>query len=158
VLNSYTDADIVGDVDSRKYTFVYMMTFVGGAVSWQSRLQKCVALSSTKAEYIAITEVAKELLWMKKFLKELGLSQEKYVLYCDSQNAIHLSKILTFHSRSKHIDVQYHWIRDALEVKQLSLEKIHTDQNGSDMMTKILPTGKYVICKEKVSLVDYGSN
>jgi hypothetical protein len=53
-------------------------------VSWQSRLQKCVALSTTEAEYIVITEVAKELLWMKKFLQELGLQQERYLLYCDS--------------------------------------------------------------------------
>ena len=61
------------DVDSRKSTSGYLITFSGGAVSWQSRLQKCVALSTTKAEYIAITDASKELLWMKKFLQELGL-------------------------------------------------------------------------------------
>ena len=68
---------------------------------------------------------------MRKFLKELGLKQEKYVVYCDSQSVIHLSKNSTSHSRSKHIDVRYHWIRDVLESKQLYLEKIHTSENGS---------------------------
>ena len=158
VLNGYTDVDMVGDMDSRQSTFVYMMTFVGRAVSWQSRLQKCVALSSTEAEYIVVTKATKELLWMQKFLQELGLSQEKYVLYCDSQSAIHLSKNSTFHSRSKYIVVRHHWIRDALEMKQSSLEKFHTNENGTNMMTKILLVGKYAICKEKASLVDYDPN
>ncbi|CAL9011601.1 unnamed protein product, partial [Prunus brigantina] len=104
----------------------------GGAVSWQSKLQKCVALSTTEAEFIAATEACKEMLWMKRFLQELGQEQHKYTLHCDSQSAIHLSKNPSFHSRSKHIDVQYHWIRDVLEFKQLQLEKIHTDDNSSN--------------------------
>lgn len=139
ILVGYTDAGMAGDVDSRKSTSGYLITFARGAVSWQSKLQKCVALSTTEAEFIAATEACKELFWMKRFLEELGLKQERYVLYCDSQSAIHLSKNPSFHSRSKHIDVRYHWIRDVLDNKFLELEKIHTDQNGADMMTKILP-------------------
>jgi hypothetical protein len=73
VLDGFTDANMAGDIDSRKSTSGYLITYSGGAMSWQSRLQKCVALSTTEAEYIAITEAAKELLWMKKFLQELGL-------------------------------------------------------------------------------------
>lgn len=153
-LVGFTDADMAGDVDSRKSTSGYLITFSGGAVSWQSRLQKCVALSTTEAEYIAITEASKELLWMKKFLQELGLEQDKYILYCDSQSAIHLSKNPTFHARSKHIEVRYHWIRDALEMKKLQLDKIHTDENGSDMMTKPLPMEKLQVCRRKVGLVE----
>ena len=79
---------------------------------------------------------------MKKFLQELGLHQERYLLYCDSQSVIHLSNNPTFHSRFKHIDVRYHWIRDALEMKLFCLEKINTDENGSDMMIKPIPTEK----------------
>ena len=67
------DADMVGDVDSKKSTSGYLITFLGEIVSWQSRLQKCVALLTIEGEYIAITEASKELLWMKKFLQELGL-------------------------------------------------------------------------------------
>jgi hypothetical protein len=123
-------------------------------VSWQSRLQKCVVLSTTKVEYIAITEAAKELLWMKKFLQELGLQQERYLLHCDSQSAIHLNKNSTFHSRSKHIDVRYHWIRYVLDEKLLQIEKIYTDDNCSDMITKVLPMQKLEIRRRKVSLVE----
>jgi hypothetical protein len=69
------------------------------------------------------------------------------VLYYDNQSAIHLSKNSTFHSRSKHIDVKCHWIHDALEDKLLQIEKIYTDDNGSNMMTKLLSTQKLEICK-----------
>jgi len=72
------------------------------------KLQKYVALSTTKAEYIAFIERGKELLWMK-FLHELGLVQENFMLYCDSQGAIYLNKRPIFHSQSKHIEVRYQW-------------------------------------------------
>jgi len=68
VLCGYTDSDMAGDVDSRKSTSGYLITFVGEVVAWQSRLQKCVALSTTEVEFIVITEACKELLWMKKFV------------------------------------------------------------------------------------------
>ena len=77
VLVGCTNADMVWDVDSRKFTFGYLIIFLGRAVSWKSKLQKCVALSTIEAEYIAIIEASKELLWMKKFLQELGLQQKK---------------------------------------------------------------------------------
>ncbi|RVW25426.1 Retrovirus-related Pol polyprotein from transposon TNT 1-94 [Vitis vinifera] len=88
--------------------------------------------STSEAEYIAIIEASKELMWMKKFLQELGLQQE----------------------RSKHIDVRYHWIRDALEMKLFCLKKIHTDENGSDMMTKPIPIEKLQFCRKQASLVE----
>ncbi|CAL9016331.1 unnamed protein product [Prunus brigantina] len=107
-----------------------------------------------EAEFIAATEACKEMLWMKRFLQELGQEQHKYILHCDSQSAIHLSKNPSFHSRSKHIDVRYHWIRDVLESKQLQLEKIHTDDNSSDMMTKSLPKDKYEFCRRAAGLLE----
>ncbi|GAV91753.1 hypothetical protein CFOL_v3_35141, partial [Cephalotus follicularis] len=90
ILVGYTDSDMAGDVDSRKSTSGYLITFSGGAVAWQSRLQKCIALSTTEAEFIAATEACKELLWMKRFVQELGFTQERYELFCDNQSAIHL--------------------------------------------------------------------
>ena len=89
---------------------------------------------------------------MKKFLHELGFVQDKYLLFVDSQNVIHLVKNSTFHSRSKHIDVRYHWIRDALDAKLLELAKIYTNDNGVDMMTKALLRGKFEACCEIASL------
>jgi hypothetical protein len=152
VLEGYTDADMAGDIDSRKSTSGFMFTFAGGAVSWQSKLQKVVALSTTEAEYIAVTEACKEMLWMKRFLQELSLKQEEHVVYCDSQSAIHLSKNPSQHSKSKHIEIRYHWIRDTLEQKVLQLEKVHTDDNGSDMMTKALLKGKFEVCRNLAGL------
>ncbi|KAF3657946.1 hypothetical protein FXO37_14648 [Capsicum annuum] len=80
---------------------------------------------------------------MKRFLVELGCAQEMYMLYCDIQSVIRLDKNSTFHGWSKYIDVRYHWIRDVLDSKLLELEKIHTDENGSGMMTKALPRRKF---------------
>lgn len=149
-LVGYTDSDMAGDVDTRRSTSGYIFTFGGGAVSWQSRLQKCVALSSTEAEYIAATEACKEMLWLKNFLQELGLEQDGYVIHCDSQSVIDLSKNATYHARTKHIDVRYHWIRDVLEKQWLRLVKISTDYNPSDMMTKALTKVKQELCRDLV--------
>jgi len=89
---------------------------------------------------------------LKKFLQELGFRQDNYSLFVDSQSVIHLGKNPTFHSRSKHIDVRYHWIRDALDAKLLELEKVHTIDNGADMMTKALPRRKFEVCCEIANL------
>lgn len=115
-------------------------------MSWKSKLQKCVALSTTEAEFIAAIEASKELLWLKRVVSELGFGQDKYVLLCDNQSAIHLSKNPSFHSMSKHIDVHYHWIRDALNSKKMKLEKVHTDDNGADMLTKVVTKDKLNVC------------
>lgn len=135
---------MVGDVDSKKSSRVYLITFVGGAMSWQTRLQRCVTLSTIEAKLIAATTACKELRWMKKFFKELGYSQGN-ILYCDNQNVIHLGKNPTFHSKSKHIDVRYHWISEVLNDKLVYLEKVHIDYNGADMLTKALPRWKFEV-------------
>ena len=115
VLEGYVDADWAGDLNGRKSISGYLFTFAGGAVSWQSRLQKCVALSTIEAEYIAANEAGKEMLSLKQFLQELGLKQDGYVVNCDSQNTIDLSKNSVYHSHSKHIEVRYNWLRLVIE-------------------------------------------
>ena len=80
MLKDFTDSDMSGDVDSSRSTSSYVMTYVGGVVSWQSRLQKFVAFSTTEAEYMAAVEAAKELIWMRNFLSELGMKQEQFQL------------------------------------------------------------------------------
>ena len=146
ILEGFTDADMAGDLDGRKSTSGFLFTFAGGAISWLSKLQKCVALSTTKAEYIAAIEASKEMLWMKRFLLELGLSQLTYVVFCDSQSAMDLSKNSMYHSRPKHINVRYHWLRLAIEEQMLQLEKVHTDDNAADMLTKVVPREKLELC------------
>ena len=98
VLEGYTDADMASDLNGRKSTSGFLFTFAGGVVSWQFKLQKCVALSITEAEYIAATKAGKEMLWMKRFLQDLGLKQDGYVVHFDSQNALDLSKNSMYYS------------------------------------------------------------
>ena len=111
-------------------------------------MQKCVALSTTEAEYIAASEGGKEMIWLKRFLKELGLNQMEYNVYCDSQSAIDLSKNSMYHARTKHIDVRYHWIREKVENESFHVKKIHTSENPADMLTKMIPKDKFELCKE----------
>ncbi|CAA0827117.1 cysteine-rich RLK (RECEPTOR-like protein kinase) 8 [Striga hermonthica] len=151
-LEGYTDADMAGDLDSRKSISGFVFTLAGGAVSWQSKLQKFVALSTTEAEYIAMTEADKEMLWLKRFLQQLGMKQEWYDIHCGSQSALDLSKNAMYHSRTKHIDVRYHWLRQAVEEQQFKLEKIHTDENLADMMTKVVTGGKLRLCAELIDM------
>ena len=83
MLNGYMDADVAGDIDSNKSTSSYVITFARGVVSWQSRLQKYVTRSTTEAKFIPTTKASNELLWMKRFMLEIGFKQERYVLFCD---------------------------------------------------------------------------
>ena len=103
---------------------------------------------------MAATEACKKLLWLKGFMQELGFMQQSYVVLWDNESAIHLAKNSMFHKRTKHIDVRYHWIRDALEDKMFELEKVHTDDNGSDMLTKVLASEKLKICCSIVGIAN----
>ena len=92
-----------GDKDSRRITTGYVFTVGGTIVSWISKLQKVVALSIIEVEYVATTEASKEVIWLQRFMEELGKKQENSRLYSDSQSAIHLGKKLVFLSKTKHI-------------------------------------------------------
>ena len=151
-LDTFTDSDMSADVDTSRSTSEYVMTYAGGAISWQSRLQKTVALSTMEAEYMAVVEAGKEVLWMKDFIGELGIRQGEYRLYCDSQSAIHLAKNAAYHSRTKHIQCKYHRIRKRVEEREFVLTKIHTAENGSDMLTKVLIPDKLDACRKRIGL------
>lgn len=125
-----------GDIDGRRSTTGYIFTVGGIAVSWILKLQKVVALSTMETEYVAAIEASKEMIWLQRFMEELGKKKENNRLYSDSQSAIHLAKNSAFHSRTKHIQLRYHFIRSVLEDGQLKLEKIHTSHNTVDMLTK----------------------
>ena len=114
-LQGYVDADMVGDRDNRRSTIGYVFTVGGRAVSWVSKIQSFVSLSTTEAEYVAATEASKEIIWLQRFLDELGKKQELGRLYSDNQSAIHLAKNSAFHSKTKHIQFKYHFIWSALE-------------------------------------------
>ena len=84
---------------------------------------------------MAVVEAGKEVIWMKDFIGELGIKQEEFWLYHDSQSAIHIPKNAAYYSWTKHIQRRYHWFREKVEDQDFTLMKIHTEDNGSDMLT-----------------------
>jgi hypothetical protein len=114
-LQGYVDADLAGDADSRKSTIRFVYTLGGTTMCWDSKLQRTVSLSTTEAEYVAVTEAEKEMVWLHGFLDELDKKDEKGVQHIDSQSAIFLAKNPMYHSRKKHIQLRYHFIRFLLE-------------------------------------------
>jgi hypothetical protein len=121
-------------------------------ISWISKLQKVVALSTTEAEYVAAIEASKYMIWLQSFMEELGKKQENSRLYCDNESAIHLAKKSAFHSNTKDIQLRYHFIRSTLEDGHLKLEKIHTSHNPADMLTKGVTREKLSSCLVSVDL------
>ncbi|GKA46788.1 retrovirus-related pol polyprotein from transposon TNT 1-94 [Tanacetum coccineum] len=121
----------VSAVGSLMYAMVCTMIDIVHAVGVVNRF-----LSNPEAEYVAATEACKELSFLKRFLQELGFKQQRYAVLCDNQSTIHLAKNSMFYKRTKHIDIRYHWIRDAIEDGMFELNKVHTDDNTFDMLTK----------------------
>ena len=146
------DADFASDHDTRRSTTGYIYTLASTAVSWVSRLQKIVTLSTTEAEYVAVTEASKEMIWLNGCLEELDLKQGRGVLYCDSQSVIYLAKNPVYHARTKHIDVKYHFICSLVEDEKLHLMKILGSQNPADMLTKAVTIEKLELCATSVGL------
>ena len=123
-----------------------MFILNGGAVSWKSSKQEMTADSTTKSEYIAVSEAAKEAVWIKKFIIELGVVPSivhKIFLYCDNNGAITQAKEPQSHQRSKHVLRRYHLIRKIIGRNDVKIEKIPTDQNITDPLIKPLPQKKY---------------
>ena len=119
----YVDADYAGDLDKRRSTTGYVFTLAGGAISWMSKLQETVVLSTTEAEYIVASDASKEAIWLKGLLDEIGRTQEKVNVLCDSQSAIHLATNPAHHSRTKHIDVRYHFLRHVIDGGKVALKR-----------------------------------
>uniref|UniRef100_A0A2N9IQA1 Reverse transcriptase Ty1/copia-type domain-containing protein n=1 Tax=Fagus sylvatica TaxID=28930 RepID=A0A2N9IQA1_FAGSY len=148
----YVDADYAGEVDDRRSTTGYVFTLSGGPICWKSILQSIVAMSTTEAEYMAVAEAAKEALWLKGLVKELGLNQGGVQMHCDSQRAIYLAKNQVYHARTKHIDVRFHKIRELIVTGDIVLEKVHTSENAADMLTKPVTTAKFKHCLDLVNV------
>ena len=122
----------------------YSFHFGCGAISWSSKKQYIIALSSTEAEYIAQTHAAKEALWLRTFINEVrGMGPAPITINCDNQGAIALAKDNKFHSRTKHIDLRYHFIREAVQDGKITVSYVPTDENVSDILTKALAKSKF---------------
>jgi hypothetical protein len=152
ILQGYVDSNMEGDKDSRRSTTGYVFTVGGTTLSWILKLQKVVSLSTIEAEYVVVIEASKEMIWLQRFMEELGKKQENNRFYYDSESAINLAKNSSFHSKNKHIQLRYHFIRSILEDGYLKLEKIHTRQNPADMLTKGVIREKLSSCSVLVGL------
>ena len=141
-LTGYTDAD-GSSQDHRRAISGHAFIIDGGAISWSSRKQELVALSTAEAEYIAATHAAKEGKWLRRLTGELfGPNEEPTTLYCDNQAAITLATTDNFHARTKHIDIRYHFIRHKVETGAFKLIYCPTDDMVADILTKALPGWK----------------
>ncbi|GJS97057.1 hypothetical protein Tco_0804025 [Tanacetum coccineum] len=109
-------------------------------------MQSVVAVSTTEAEYVAAAQASKEAVWLKMLLEELGHEQEKITLFCDNQSALYLARNPAFHSKTKHIQVQYHFVHEKVEKGTVDMQKIHTDDNVADYLTKAINCYKFIWC------------
>ena len=143
-LTLFSDADYAGDKESRCSTTGYISTFVGGLISWKSQLQKTVALSTMEAEYMALSSAVQEAIWLRRLLSEFGKInlEQPTAMKCDNQSAIFFTKDPVQHQRSKHIDVRYHFARQAQQEKTISVEYIPTEEMLADALTKSLTKDK----------------
>jgi hypothetical protein len=115
--------------------------------------QYVVELSTTKDEYMAPTHARKEAIWLQILCSGIGLVQQAVRIDCDSQSVIFLEKNLTYHSKTKHIDVQYHFVRDMVEEKKVLLMKVDTLKNVADSLTKYVSTEKFSWCRGSMGIV-----
>lgn len=142
----YVDSDFAGDRDRRRSLTGYVFTLFGNTVSWKASLQHIVALPSTEAEYIGVTEAVREALWLRGLVNELGISQDNIDVFCDNQSANHLCKNHTYHERTKHIDIRMYWIRDVISDGKVQIRKIPTSDNPVDFIRKVVPASKFRHC------------
>ncbi|CAL8992931.1 unnamed protein product [Prunus brigantina] len=139
----YSDADWAGCSDDRKSTSGGVFYVGNNLVAWHSKKQNSISLSTAEAEYVAAGSCCTQLLWMRQMLEDYGLAQSCFLIYCDNMSAIDISKNPVQHSRTKHIDIRHHFIRDLMEDKILSLEFVPSEKQLADILTKALDFQKH---------------
>ena len=145
-VKGYTDASFQSDRDDFRSQSGYLFLLNGGAVSWKSSKQATVADSTTEAEYIAASDAAKEAVWIRKFVKDLGVVPSianPVDLFCDNNGAIAQAKEPRSHQRSKHILRRFHLIREIIDRGDVKICRVPTDDNIVDPLTKALPQSKH---------------
>ncbi|KAL9451014.1 hypothetical protein AB3S75_012711 [Citrus x aurantiifolia] len=103
---------------------------------------------------MAATQACKEAIWIQRLLEELRHKQQKIPVFCDSQSALHIARNPAFHSRIKHIGVQYHFVREVVEDGSVDLQKIHTKENLTDVLTKPVNAGKLIWSRSSCGLAE----
>lgn len=122
----------------------------GGPVTWASRKQNTVALSTTESEYMAASEAAKEILWLRQLLIDIDEPQLVVTLCIDNQSAIKLIHNPIYHKRTKHIDIRYNFIREKVEQNIINIEYVNSSNQLADFLTKALPPSKFINNRDQV--------
>jgi hypothetical protein len=152
ILEAYCDADYGGGED-RKSISGLLVNLCGGAIVWGSKKQTSTAVSSTESEYMALLLAAKESIWIQQLLSELGYSAiNSNVIYCDNQGAIALANNPEYHARTKHIDIQYHFIRECVQNGKIDLIYCPTEDMLADAMTKALARDRHMDLLSKMGV------
>ena len=152
-LVGYTDSDWAGAIDDRKSTSGHVFFLGSKVISWSSKKQSTVALSTTEAEYISATSTACEAVWIRRILADLRQEQNTPTkLYCDNMSTIAMTKNPVFHSRSKHIELRHHFIRKLVEDGEIELKFCGTDEQIADVFTKALPREKFYYFRERLNV------
>lgn len=152
-LRGYSDADYAGDTITRRSTSGFIFMMGEGIVAWCSQRQKSVALSTTEAEYIALSQSIQELTWLTLLISDLLEAQgDTPVLYADNQSAIKLVKNPEYHKRTKHIDVRYHYIREKFSEGMFSLEYVPSKEQLADILTKPTPRPRFQELREMLGI------
>jgi len=149
-LQGYSDADWAGDHETQRSTTGFTFVFGGAVVSWGSKLQKTVALSTMEAEYMGLCEASKESVWLNKLVQSVGsqglrtaISGGPINIKVDNSGCIDFSENPVEHKRTKHIDIRYHFVREAITTDKVTLEHCATDDMVADPMTKELGKTKH---------------
>lgn len=149
----YCDADWATDIDDRKSCTGYVFMRSSGAITWNSKRQPTVALSTAEAEYMALSSATQEAMWLKQFEDEIFSIDRPINIFCDNQSAISLANNNGYSARCKHIDIRHHFIRQKVFDKKCILQHVSTEENAADAMTKSLHYKKFQHCRKLFGLV-----
>jgi hypothetical protein len=157
-LQGYTDSDWAGSAVDRKSTSWCCFTLGSAMVSWCSRKQTYVALSTAEAEYIALSVAVREAVWLRKLLADLfGNVLDYTIIHCDNQSCVKLSKDPVFHDKSKHIEIKYHYIRDMVQRKEVSVQYLPIDEQVVNVLTKPLTKMKFEYFRDRLGVTENAS-
>ncbi|GJS29475.1 hypothetical protein Tco_0490095 [Tanacetum coccineum] len=151
-LTAYADADHAGYQDTRRSTSGSAQFLGDKLVSWSSKKQKSTTISSTEAEYIALFGCCSQILWMRSQLTDYGFQFNKIPLYCDNKSAIALCCNNVQHSRVKHIDIRYHFIKEQVENGIVELYFVRTEYQLANIFTKPLPRERFNFLIDKLGM------
>jgi histone deacetylase 1/2 len=153
LLSAFSDADWAGNMDDRRSTGGHAIFYGGNLVAWAARKQATVSRSSTESEYKAVANATAEIIWVQSLLRELGFPQARIpILWCDNIGATYLSSNPVFHARTKHIEVDFHFVRERVAKKQLQIKFISSKDQVADIFTKPLPLPAFEACRRNLNL------